>query len=96
MVETERAFAGPYTYEAPDLLVGYNAGYRTSWTGAMGRVTRSQFEDNTRHWSGDHCVDPVLVPGVLFSNRRIRRENPGLTDIAPTVLKALGVEQRLT
>ena len=93
VVETESAFAGPYTYDAPDLLVGYNAGYRTSWDGAMGRVTRSQFEDNTRHWSGDHCVDPALVPGVLFSNRKIRRDNPGLTDIAPTVLKALGVEQ---
>ena len=93
VVETESAFSGPYTYDAPDLLVGYNAGYRASWAGAMGRVTPSQFEDNTRHWSGDHCVDPVLVPGVLFSNRRIRRENPGLTDIAPTVLQALGVEQ---
>ncbi len=93
VVETESAFAGPYTYDAPDLLVGYNAGYRTSWDGAMGRVTRLQFEDNTRHWSGDHCVDPALVPGVLFSNRKIRRDNPGLTDIAPTVLKALGVDQ---
>ena len=93
VVETETAFSGPYTYEAPDLLVGYNAGYRTSWAGATGRVTPSQFEDNTRHWSGDHCVDPVLVPGILFSNRKIQRENPGLTDIAPTVLKALGVEQ---
>ena len=93
VVETETAFAGPYTYDAPDLLVGYNAGYRTSWDGAMGRVTRTQFEDNTRHWSGDHCVDPALVPGVLFSSRKIRRDNPGLTDIAPTVLRALGVEQ---
>lgn len=93
VVETESAFSGPYTYDAPDLLVGYNAGYRTSWDGATGRVTPSQFEDNTRHWSGDHCVDPALVPGVLFSNRKIRRDNPGLTDIAPTVLKALGVEQ---
>ena len=93
VVETESAFTGPYTYDAPDLLVGYNAGYRTSWDGATGRVTPSQFEDNTRHWSGDHCVDPALVPGVLFSNRKIRRDNPGLTDIAPTVLQALGVEQ---
>ena len=93
VVETESAFAGPYTYDAPDLLVGYNAGYRTSWDGATGRVTPAQFEDNTRHWSGDHCVDPALVPGVLFSNRKVWRNDPGLTDIAPTVLKALGVEQ---
>jgi hypothetical protein len=34
----------------------------------VGRVTAGVFEDNTRSWSGDHCVDPRLVPGVLFSS----------------------------
>ena len=93
VVETESAFSGPYTFDAPDLLVGYNAGYRSSWACAMGRVTQPLFEDNTKHWSGDHCVDPALVPGILFSNRKIQRADPELTDIAPTVLKAFGVDQ---
>ena len=92
VLDTERAHSGPYKYDAPDLLVGYNAGYRSSWGCAVGRVTEAVFEDNTKHWSGDHCVDPEIVPGVLFMNRRISKENPHLNDMAPTVLNLFGVE----
>jgi arylsulfatase A-like enzyme len=31
------------------------------------------------------------VPGVIFSNRKIAKENPHLNDMAPTVLKLFGV-----
>lgn len=92
VLDTERAHSGPYKYDAPDLLVGYNAGYRSSWGCAVGRVTDSVFEDNTKHWSGDHCVDPNIVPGVLFMNRKVSKENPHLNDMAPTVLDLFGVE----
>lgn len=91
VVDTDAASTGPYKHDAPDLLVGYNAGYRSSWTCAVGRVTERVFEDNTKHWSGDHCVDPKIVPGVIFSNRKIVKENPHLTDMAPTVMKLFGV-----
>jgi predicted AlkP superfamily phosphohydrolase/phosphomutase len=91
VVDTERKFSGPYTVDAPDLLVGYNHGYRNSWGCATGKVTPTVFEDNTKHWSGDHCVDPRIVPGVIFSNRKVLVADPSLTDIAPTVLKLLGV-----
>ncbi|MFI5322925.1 MAG: alkaline phosphatase family protein [Thermodesulfobacteriota bacterium] len=92
VIDTESASSGPYIHDAPDLLVGYNAGYRSSWTCALGRVTEDVFEDNTKHWSGDHCVDPKIVPGIIFTNRKIVKENPNLNDIAPTVLKLFGVE----
>jgi len=49
------------------------------------------FEDNVKAWSGDHAVDPLLVPGVLFSNRKIDSQNPGLEDMAPTALDLFGV-----
>ncbi len=91
VIDTEAVSTGPYTHDAPDLLVGYNAGYRSSWACAVGRVTEQVFEDNTKHWSGDHCVDPKIVPGVIFSNRKIAKENPHLTDIAPTVMKLFGI-----
>jgi predicted AlkP superfamily phosphohydrolase/phosphomutase len=91
VTDTAQSFNGPYLDDAPDLLVGYNHGYRTSWACAMGRVTGTVFEDNTRHWSGDHCVAPRLVPGVLFANRKIGVESPKITDIAPTVLDLFGV-----
>jgi len=73
---TESLYKGPYLGAAPDLIVGYNEGYRVSWEAAVGRITLSVIEDNAKAWSGDHCVDPVLVPGVLFANRSIAAANP--------------------
>ena len=49
------------------------------------------FEDNIKKWSGDHIIDPALVPGVLFMNRPFRRRRRRLLDLAPTILDALGV-----
>jgi predicted AlkP superfamily phosphohydrolase/phosphomutase len=31
----------------------------------VGKVTAQVIEDNPKRWSGDHSVDPALVPGVL-------------------------------
>ena len=92
LIDTEAIQAGPYVYDAPDLLLGYNAGYRNSWAGAKGGVSASVFEDNTKHWSGDHCVDPRLVPGILFCNRPIQTATPDIKDIAPTVLHLFGTD----
>jgi predicted AlkP superfamily phosphohydrolase/phosphomutase len=55
-------------------------------------VTDTVFEDNTKHWSGDHSVHPNIVPGVLFTNRRINTATPNIKDISATVLKLFGVE----
>ena len=57
---------------------------------SAGRPGRS-FTHNTKAWSGDHCVDPSVVPGVLFCNRPVETENPRLLDIGPTVLDLFGV-----
>jgi len=88
---TSSLYKGPYLSEAPDLIVGYNDGYRTSWDAAVGKVTAKVFEDNCKAWSGDHCVDPHLVPGVLFCNRPIDAENPGIEDLAPTTMGLFGM-----
>lgn len=89
---TARLYRGPYLGAAPDLIIGYNEGYRTSWDAAVGKVTASVIEDNTKAWSGDHCVDPVLVPGVLFCNRPVDCDDPGIEDMAPTALELFGVD----
>lgn len=89
---TQNLYRGPYLGAAPDFIVGYNDGYRVSWDSAIGKVTPHVLEDNEKTWSGDHCVDPVLVPGVLFSNGSIHAENPGIEDLAPTALHSFGVE----
>ncbi len=92
LFDTARIYHGPYLANAPDLIVGYNAGYRVSWDCATGNVTGQVFADNVKAWSGDHCVDPRLVPGVFFCNHRIDREDPALIDIAPTALRLFGLD----
>jgi predicted AlkP superfamily phosphohydrolase/phosphomutase len=81
---------GPYRYDAPDLLVGYEGGYRNSWECATGAVTEEIFSDNTKSWSGDHCVDPEIVPGVFFCNRAIAVERPHIADISTSVMRLFG------
>ena len=89
--DTATLYDGPYTKNAPDLLVGFNHGYRTSWDSASGVVNRPIFEDNVKAWSGDHCVDPRIVPGVLFSTHAIDEPDPALIDVAPTALRLFSV-----
>ena len=89
--DTARLYTGPYLSQAPDLIVGYNHGYRISWDGASGVVTGPVFSDNTQPWSGDHCVDPRIVPGVLFTSVPIEGDSPALIDIAPTALDLFGI-----
>ena len=92
MYDADAIYAGPYLDRAPDLIAGFSDGYRTAWGAAIGRVNGAVFETNDKAWSGDHCVDPPLVPGVLFANRKIEAKDPGLEDLAPTILKMFGVE----
>jgi predicted AlkP superfamily phosphohydrolase/phosphomutase len=86
-----KVYRGPYKDEAPDLIVGYNRGYRASWETAIGQITDKIFHDNTKAWSGDHCIDHTFVPGVLFCDRHIETEKPRLVDIGPTVLDMFGI-----
>ena len=92
MTDTAHDFKGPFRNEGPDLLVGFAEGYRVSWDCARGLVTPEVIKDNTKSWSGDHCMDPRIVPGILFTNLKIEDESPSLMDMAPTVLDLFGVD----
>jgi predicted AlkP superfamily phosphohydrolase/phosphomutase len=89
---TREVHDGPYADLAPELLIGYKRGYRHSWDCATGACSEEIFTDNTKSWSGDHCVDPKLVPGVIWCNRKIDKNDPSLADIAPTALDLFGVD----
>lgn len=84
-------YRGPYRTNGPDLVVGYNVGYRASWDGAVGAANEVVFEDNTRSWSGDHCIDPLAVPGIFLCTRPIKTPYPSIADFAPTALDLFGV-----
>lgn len=91
--DTDLTYRGPYKGNAPDLLLGYNHGYRISWDCASGKVAGAIFEDNTKAWSGDHIIDPRLVPGIFLCSDPVDKEEPHIVDLAPTILNLFGLEK---
>jgi hypothetical protein len=77
---------------APDLLIGYAKGTRASSTSALGEVPAAIIGDNLDDWSGDHCMDPAGVPGVLFSNRPLATRVTALDQLSGAILRELGVD----
>ncbi len=77
--------------QAPDLIVGYERGFRVSWEAALGQRSAEVFRDNLDHWNGDHLIDPQLVPGVLLCSKPIAVKDPKLQDLAPTILRQFQV-----
>ena len=88
---SEEIYSGEFLKNSPDLIVGFNPGFRMSWQTAIGGFGEEVIIDNLKRWSGDHLVDPSFVPGVVFSNKELREKEANLIDIAPTILEALGV-----
>jgi hypothetical protein len=71
--------------DAPDLVVGYAPGFRASWQTTLGGAPRTLVDDNARKWSGDHCIAPDAVPGVLFSSFDLDDSVKSIGDIAHSV-----------
>jgi len=92
MFKREEIFNGTYFDEAPDIVVGFHEGYRVSWQTSLGGIPPEILEPNERRWSADHCsVDPELVPGIFFCNRPVESGTARIEDVAPTVLRRLGI-----
>jgi predicted AlkP superfamily phosphohydrolase/phosphomutase len=87
-----RAFRGSEIYtgerasEAPDMVVGYDAGYGCSDESTLGEIEEAVIEDNLSRWSGNHLMDPEVVPGVLLANRKLARTGYSLPDVTATLL----------
>jgi predicted AlkP superfamily phosphohydrolase/phosphomutase len=93
---SDEIYKGSATALAPDLIIGYERGYRAAWDTIQGGLTDQFLLDNDMAWSADHCADASVVPGVLFSNRPIQADNPGLVDMAPSILAKFGVDTPAT
>jgi predicted AlkP superfamily phosphohydrolase/phosphomutase len=86
-------YRGPYVETAPDIIVGFNRGYRISWSSPLGGFPKEVLEDNTQRWSGDHMSAAEVIPGVLVTNRKIQAESPALYDLTATILDIFGIEK---
>jgi hypothetical protein len=88
----DRAVTHPtHPERAPDLLIGYAKGTRGSNESALGEVPAEVMIDNKEAWSGDHCMDPAAVPGVLFVSRPLSRGAPSLRELTGAILAEFGV-----
>jgi predicted AlkP superfamily phosphohydrolase/phosphomutase len=77
---------------APDLIVGYAKGTRGSDESALGGLPPEVIVDNTDPWSGDHCMDHEAVPGILLTNRALKKTAPNLQTLAGAILAEFGID----
>ncbi len=88
----DEAYHGSSMDNAPDIVVGFYRGYRSSDESALGQFSRDIIIENTRKWGSDHCMDYREVPGIVLVNKKITLKEPELYDIAPTILKEFGID----
>jgi len=91
-VYTRADFAGDVPDRSPDLVIGYASGYRCGDTSVLGGVAGPIVEENRDKWSGDHCIDRALVPGMLLTNKAVSAEAPAMPDVTATLLAEFGVK----
>ncbi|WP_158633725.1 alkaline phosphatase family protein [Tautonia sociabilis] len=84
-------YSGPFASLAPDIQVGYASGYRVSDESILGGFPAGIVRDRKNPWASDHCMDPRVVPGILFSNRTWKTADPAIWDLAPTILREFGI-----
>lgn len=87
--QRDEVYTGEQSKNSPDLIIGYKRGYRASWQTVLGEAPKELFTTNTDNWSGDHCIDPKLVPGVLFTNFKHNQTAIGISDIGNMTLSEL-------
>ncbi len=90
---SKEIYQGSNVDKAPELIIGYNRGYRASWATPLGSVPENILEDNMQKWSGDHCMAPEVIPGSVVTNRKIAAESPALYDLTATILQIFGIEK---
>lgn len=64
----EQLYPANANNDAPDLVIGYEPGFRASWQTTLGAVPAALIDDNNKKWSGDHCITPAAVPGILLTS----------------------------
>lgn len=86
-------YSGEHTPEMPELLVGYEPGYRNSSDSVQGMTQRTIIDVNPFAWSGDHSLNRNKVPGSLFVSRKINKRNPNIMDLPVTILEFFGIDR---
>jgi predicted AlkP superfamily phosphohydrolase/phosphomutase len=81
-----------YQNVAPDLVIGYDKGTRASDESALGAVPADVLTDNRGAWSGDHCMDPNVVRGILLSRHPLAKTPASLQALGGAVVAEFGID----
>ncbi len=78
--DTSNIYTQKNSKNMPDLIIGFEEGYRTEWESVIGGVGKDVIKENKNKWKGDHIFDPSFVPGVFISSfktgeKEIKAEN---------------------
>ena len=91
-LSSENAYSNvTHSDRAPDLILGYADGTRVSNESALGAIPPDVIVDNVQEWSGDHCMDPDTVPGLLLTSRPLREPAASLDKLAGAILAEFGI-----
>jgi len=88
--DADEIYAGKMMGDAPDLVVGYAPGYRASWQTALGGVPEKLVVPNDRRWSGDHCIEPSKVPGILFTSFALDQPVASIQELPKVIRASMG------
>ncbi len=88
---TSHIYPGSLPPFAPDMIIGYSRGYRSSWETTLGSYPEEVITDNLDPWSGTHCIDPGAVPGTLLSTVPLSLPDPNLMDMGRSIASLFSI-----
>jgi predicted AlkP superfamily phosphohydrolase/phosphomutase len=87
---TSEIYKGANLKLGPDIIVGCKSPYGLDYSAATGGIAEKGVIPNTSRWSGDHIIDPHMVPAMLMTNFKRSDKTPVIWDLAPTILTLFG------
>jgi len=84
--DARQLYKGAELQHAPDIVLGYESGYRISDEAVLGKFPEGIVDVRRDRWSADHCMDPSVVPGVLLTDLEVQKKQPSIWDLAPTII----------
>jgi len=91
--ERAEVYSGEMAGTMPDLLVGYQPGYRCASSSVVGETGKAIIDINPWAWGGDHSMARHLVPGTLLASRSVTAAEPNIIDLPVTILDFFGVDR---
>ncbi|MDP6763893.1 MAG: alkaline phosphatase family protein [Planctomycetota bacterium] len=89
---TAQVYAGARKDEAPDIQVGYNAGYGNADASSVGRIPNAVLSDNLGGtFNGNHLMAPDVVAGTLLTNGTVLPGEHRLEDLTVELLEQYGI-----